>query len=293
MEANMDTPKNVFIKVGDTRIKLNNIKNYGISETRHKSSEPIGEYRRKIWLTDSIINRTCNPTWEEVDAFRVERSYKEHETLDIDDTDTWRKYIDIDALRTEYERVKSIAVQKGNEEKQKIKQKNRFTGFFKNILGDFGKIDEELSQQEVVIKIDEDGIIPDSIIEISENDSAVFYCDLFTKGKLYYDGNVLRCEGSPFDGVRTRIESFQDDSVVGPRTDVIKEKCSQNRIYSNEKDLTESGELSKINYKVPRQKEVVIRYLYITTYQNENFRFTEDTCDIDAILKKLDDNLTV
>ena len=100
------------------------------------------------------------------------------------------------------------------------------------------------------------------------------------------DGNVLRCEGSPFRGERKR-------STGSGYENFICENCSQDRIYQSEKDLIESGELSKISYEVPKQKEkeVIIRSLFIKTYQNDNFYFTEYECDIDAILKKLDDDL--
>ena len=273
MEANMDNPKNLFIKIGDTRIKLNNIKNYGVSETHHKLFVPIGEYRRKIWLSDYTIKRTCKSDllWKEGDGLFVVvdgdcgiTSDKSDETLYLNETYIGEEYIDMAALHTEYVRVKAIAVQKGNKEKEKANFLDRLFADF----GQFRQIEEELSQQELIIKFDEDGLRPSH--------------DLFTKGKLYYDGKVLRCEGSPIRGIRV-IEGS------GKR-----ESCYKDRIFSTEKDLIESGELSKISYKeVPKQEDVVNRYLYITTYQNDNFQFTEDKCDIDAILKKLDDNLEV
>ena len=115
-----------------------------------------------------------------------------HHDLAIDDFFR-KKYIDIDALHTEYKRAKSIAVQKSNEEKQKNKQKkNIFSDLFKNAVVPSDKIDDKFSKQEAIIKIyeyDHFNDVDDDIVVI--DGPPLSPSDIFTKGKLCYDCNGI------------------------------------------------------------------------------------------------------
>lgn len=279
--------KNAFIKIENNRIKLSNIKSYGISKKHFfpnyfvEDESPIGECRRKIWFTDHIMKKTVKPEWQIMDFFDetfIFDFHEFHEFMNIDDSDEWKNYIDMDVLQDEYNKVKEIAVQKGKEKKKKNKKKNRFTSIFKNAFGTFGDIDEELSSQEAVIPFFDDDL------------------DLInTKGKLYYDGKNLRCIGSPFRGAKLITHSGDYDSSYAQEQKMM---CTQYRLYDKESDLIKSGELKKIYYPkkdTEQNAEEIItsRYLYITTYQNDNYKFFEDTCDIDEVLKKLDDALSI
>lgn len=282
----MGNSQNAFIKIGETRIKLTNIKNYGISEEKHEVMQQhkqrvCGEYRRKIWLSDYAHRLTFSPKWKEFTDYIV----IDLDTIDpyiegsfLSDQHEW-KGINIENLKAEYKNVKSATVQKAKEKIKSDLKKNIFSGFVKNLVNDDDKIKAELSEYEAVVKVTDFDNIPDVML---------------TKGKLYFDGCMLRCEGSPFHDRR---------ETNNPKTNQIKiEYCDQDRILEDTNELLKSGELIKIEYDEAKEAEYMIvekpmtvktRYLYITTYQNDNFTFKEGTYNVDAILKKLDDNLTV
>lgn len=291
--------RNEFIKIGDTRIKLSNIKHYGISEKRKVVDCIVGEYRRTIWFSD-FAKKSYHPIWDDMtqsekyDLFRFDGRFKEFE--DIDDSCMWKNYIDIDALKIEYEKVKAVAVQMGEKEKQSNKERNKFTGFFKNVFGSFGKIDEERSEQEVTVSFYRDDDFLSDTTDIVVDGIGYNRRVIFTKGKLYFNGEILRCDGSPFKGARIVKETKQEVEGDDRYSDSERKQiCSQDRIYAEEAELINSGELTKIYYDVAKDNpEVVVRrYLEITTYQNEKFTFEQDECNIDNILKKLDDNFTL
>jgi hypothetical protein len=50
----------------------------------------------------------------------------------------------------------------------------------------------------------------------------------------------------------------------------------------------EDGVLNKVSAFLEDKKRYFVKYLYITTYQNDNFKFYESEVDIDAIIKQLD-----
>ncbi len=271
--------KGAFIKIGEVRIKLSNIKNYGISEKQTANKSPIGEYRRKIWLCDNV-RKTFNPEWETETSFNTQYvpcfGGDRKSFLVIDDYPAWEQFIDIKALKNEYMKVKAIAVQRDEKEKLRNKKKNSFTAIFKNLLKDTGKIGEVLSEQEAVVPFyyETDKVHAGE----SEMDLRGPAGLVSTKGKLYFDGDTLRCEGSPFNGLRMEVERAK--------------VCSQHRVFGEMDELIGNGELQRVDYGLTQEASTT-RYLYVTTYQNDNFQFTEDQCDIDDILRRLDESLSI
>lgn len=283
--------RGAFIKIGNTRIKLNNIKDYGIHEESRVDYRPIGEWHRKIWFSDCAKGRTFTPQWEKCECTAPEKcGYCQNkcafydypfyncdrmleEFLEIDDGE-WREFIDCEALHEEYLKVKEAAVREGEQKQRHNRENNRFTAVFINLFGTFGMIEETLSQQEAVVPFTIEGS-----------------CEFVnTKGRLYYDGSILRCIGSPFKGAKVETETDSNGGKV--ERELV---CSRDREYDDESTLIDSGELKRVDYENTMQpKKVVIkRYLYITTYQNDNYQFSETEYDIDKLLEKLDDNLTI
>lgn len=279
----MNTFKNEFIKIGSKRIKIKDIKSYEPIKKRHKlkSSKPLREYHRKIWLSDVKIKEIYNSLMHEnilvhtAEVFQggiilgdVNVKTIHVESIDgIDDIDNWEKYIDVKALRTEYGKIKSIALQKSKEGTQSY-----VSGFFskRSIKVPSSQIKEELSEHEAIIKIYENK-------NFSSKDHVIF-----TEGRLYFDGKMLRCKGSPLSGKCSPSKDSKEDWGF-----FIESTWNMERRCISEKELLESKELIRIDHEIPRPQVITTRYLEIKTYQNDVYEISENECDIDACLKEL------
>jgi len=234
----MDTKS--FIKIGDTRIKLSNIKNFGISGRIRTSTKDIGDYcfHRKIWLKKSSM----------VGGLFIHRD------------DEWNKYVDLDSLIKEYKDVKSTAsLKKG----------------------------EILSEQVAVIN--------------SNADIA------YTKGRLYFNGKFFHCEGTPYTSTESldSEDPLNFDKFYDSRYQFIESYSADGKSYdkytvfhprslADMNHLVSSDELAVIKFEPKKiiEKTDDDRYLYITTYQNDNFQFYAKDYGIDSFLQELDNNLT-
>jgi len=289
--------KATFIKINNTRIKLSNIKNYGISERDNVTLEhykiPYKDtgiiYKRRIWFSDYIMKKTVFPVWEDISQYDYENNNKKYKDIEFMGALNlnWgdiKPLIPLFRISKSdlYEEHSGASQESLDEELSDIRgkyalkyaERQRNKGLLAKIfVSDNSKISEELSSQ--------------FVIWIGDNPPECF----FTKGKLYYDGVDIRCEGSPFRIFKaTKGENGRETGwYVG----------TQPRVTADERELIVSGEVTRVNYNVDRIRNEVKeiktkeRYLYVTTYQKDNFIFVECDCDIDDVIKKLDDNLAI
>ena len=260
-----------FITIGGTRIRISNIKNYGISgkEESYIYSMIDYDFRRKIWfvhdgslstgakigigigigaaaiglLTYAVLSTKDNSDYDDYnDLYSPHSSSNDdkirHVTVYPHD-EAWDNYIDMNKLKDEYNVLKK---QKGNQRKM----------FKKNGV---------LSKQEAIVK----GTTGRNLQEKTwkELSSNIAY----TRGRLCFDGKILRCEGSPYiiDGVYI------------------------SRIHGTTAALIETGELREIKREeITDTVSEYNRYLYVATFQKDNFTFSINEYDVYAILNELD-----
>jgi len=277
-----------FITIGQQRIKRSNIKEYYIGLDmrqflRDNSDKPTKHltcvYRRKIWFTDYIMEKAYKPNLATSKLNLDSKSFEK-----FDDSSAWDKYINFVDLKKEYEKVK--------------RDYNR-------------KINEVLANQEAVLeeyKVYYSGIKEWSryaetyypaLDRWSSGTEWGFNHVFLTRGRLYFDGTVLRCEGSPFSVILRYEKDILYDQMCPIWSSEDRKYYIKGNMHNdllllyNEEEAIKSTELTKITYDekdyekeleaLEKRKPEEKRCLYVTTYQNEQFKFREDTYDIMTI----------
>jgi len=264
-----------FITLGNTDIKFSNIKTFSIngSVDSYTYSKINYIFRRKIWLVDdgawSVgkkiafgVGITAAVALLALPAIGYAAAMREDLSSPPDSSETKS---DNDKKKTGKEYANDIAW-------CKCVDMDALTNEYKEVKALKGdemksfKANGLLSKYEAIIMGKTNKKLHHETIRDVESNLA------FTKGKLCFNGKLFICEGSPHN-------DYDIEYVVGiPYVE---------RAFDKTKLLNEK-ELIIEKYEESTEKtEKDNRYLRVTTFQNDNYTFSAQEHDIDALLTKL------
>ena len=252
----MSENKPTFVKCGDTRIKLSNIKNYGISADKRLRETPKSDY---------IIFGKIKIKFEEIELCSIENEKLYFQKIFVDQPS--RGLFSKQEYVFENE-VKELTFDDANKlmlgEQRKIYKTQKGKLYFKENYFN-GKI--IFAKQDELIVIDEKYLFVKS--RIKKNDY------IFYSNGVYFSGNPF-LQNEYYYKTTENFELWHDYNNVHRYDDYqFFTYCENNEKF----DIIEKQkEFDIFSYEK-------VEYLYVTTYQNDNYKFYANSEDFDIFEK--------